>query len=161
MGVRKEHWSLGLVRRYDHDLRFTKSSSELYWLTSNQSPLPVGKQYDVNVEFNGFNASGVRFSFFDTLKGVFRYSLGLSVLSAEYMIDGVLQGEAAVVSAVDFNYDATIDYHYTDDFLFDRTVKKPVGEGFSVDGFLSYDINQATNVEIHVRDLLGEISWRK
>jgi len=163
LGVRSDHWGVGLVKRYDYDLRFSKDAAELYWLTDNKQALPIGKSYMVDVEFNGFNATGLRLSVFDSVGESFGhaidYSIGITYLTASYMVEGTLLGEASVLSSSDYDYDAEISYHYTEDFVFDRVVDKPTGEGFAIDAEIGADLTSKLYFNVSVRDLFARLEW--
>lgn len=160
LGMRYSHWGVGLVQRYDYDLRFSKDAAELYWLTSNKQPLPVGKEYSAQVEANAFHSTGLRLTFSDTIAETTHYTLGLSYLYANYMVDGFINGNATVLNESDYDYDAQVEYHYSEDHLFDRPVEKPKGNGFAIDAEFDYQFESGTRIELQVRDLFARIYWR-
>ena len=160
LGVRYKRWGVGVVQRYDYDLRFSEDAAELYWRTSNKEPLPVGEEYNAHVEANAFHSTGLRFTFSDTVAEKVNYTLGVSYLYANYMVDGELNGNATVLNESDYDFEALVNYHYTEDHLFDRPVEKPKGNGFSIDAEFSYQFDSATHFDLQVRDLFAQIYWR-
>ena len=161
LGVQYQHWGLGLVKRYDYDLRFSKETSEFYWLVANKKDLSTGTQYDIDLQVNVLHSSGIRLSYFNSIKNFFNYRIGLAYLQADYMLDGQLKGNATAdsESSLDYDFDANLDYHYIEDDLFDRVVDKPKGKGFALDVEFSYQVTPNIHWQFQVRDLLTRIYW--
>lgn len=160
LGVQYQHWAVGIVQRYDYDLRFSKETADFYWQVANKNDLPIDKRYDLDLQVNGVYSSGVRFSYFDKLNDTFDYRVGLTYLQANYLLDGRLTGNATAVSNSDYDFQATVDYHYTEDVIFDRIVDEPKGKGFALDFAFSYQVTPATHWQFQVRDLLARLYWQ-
>ncbi|MCW8995798.1 MAG: hypothetical protein OQK77_08280 [Psychromonas sp.] len=162
LGVQYQHWAVGLVQRYDYDLRFAKETAEFYWLVANKKELPGGRQYDLDLKVNALHSSGIRFSYSDSLNDSFNYRVGIAYLQANYMLDGQVKGNATADSnsSLDYDFDAELDYHYTEDLLFDRSVDKPQGKGFALDVEFHYQVTPATYWQLQVRDLFTRIYWQ-
>lgn len=159
VGVQYEHWAVGLVQRYDYDVRFSKQTAEFFWLTKNKKDLPVGKTYALDLQANAIHSSGIRFSFVDNLTDTFNYRLGLSYLQANYSLDGQIEGDATAISDSDYDYQGSIDYAYTEDHLFDRNVQEPTGKGFSLDFMFNYQVTPELHWQLQVRDLFARLYW--
>jgi len=159
IGVKYQHWGVGFVQRSDFDLRFSKDTAELYWRSANKKPLPLGRAYSTALDANGLKASGLRLMFADAWGESAHYSFGLSYLRATYILDGSMGGAANVVNESDYEFELLIDYHYTEDSLFDRTVDEPSGQGFAIDAEFNYQFSEATSIDIQVRDLFANVYW--
>ncbi|MCG8669982.1 MAG: hypothetical protein MI867_11255 [Pseudomonadales bacterium] len=156
-GIRYNHFSIGELRRVDYDLRFSKDLAEIYWRTSNKKEFEADQPYYARLQVNSFKAKGIRFAFhheFEQLK----YSIGISWLKANEFYDGKIVGDIFSTSETEYNFDLALDYHYTEDRLFDRVVDEPDGEGFSFDITLNYSWQQH-NFHLRVKDLYGKIIW--
>ncbi len=160
LGVQYKHWAIGFVQRYDYDLRFSQQTAELYWLTANKKDLPTGKTYKLDLQANAIHSSGLRLSFTDSLTDSFNYRLGLSYLQASYMLDGQIEGNATALSDSDYDFQATVDYAYTEDHLFERNVKEPQGKGFSLDFMFNYQVTPEIYWQLQVRDLFARLYWK-
>ena len=159
-GIQYNHWSIGYLYRVDYDLRFTEDLSELYWLTENREDLPTGKTFDIALSANAFKARGYRFAYRNTLANNISFSVGLSYLSAYYMIEGDIWGDATALAENDYEFNLDLDYQYTEDTLFDREVEKPKGEGLTLDASIAFHPSPKDHVQIQVSDLYGVISWK-
>lgn len=159
LGLQHKHWGISLLTRYDFDLRFSEDTAELYWLSANKKDLPSDYEYQVALKANAVNASGLRIMTNRTLGKSVRYTLGLSLLKAHYLLDGSSDGLASVNSESDYDLDLAIDYHYTEDSLFNREVAQPEGKGFAIDASFDYQFSPATQLNIQVQDLLASIYW--
>jgi hypothetical protein len=160
LGVQYQHWAVGIVQRYDYDLRFSDDTSEFYWLVANKKDLPIGKQYDLTLQVNAFHSSGVRISYADSLTDTFNYRFGLTYLQARYMLNGQIEGNATAVSDSDYDFQTTLDYAYTEDDLFERVVDEPTGKGFALDFEFSYQVTPSTYWQFQVRDLFARLYWK-
>lgn len=161
LGVQYKHWAIGFVQRYDYDARFSQQTAEFFWLTKNKKDLPVGQKYALDLQINAIHSSGLRLSFTDNLTEAFNYRIGLSYLQANYSIDGQIEGDATATSDSDYDFQASVDYSYTEDLLFDRNVTEPQGKGFSVDFMFDYQLTTKLHWQLQVRDLLARLYWDK
>lgn len=159
-GIRTGDWSYGLVQRFDYALEFTEDASELYWQVTNKRDLTPGQHFDVEVNAQAIHATGLRVAYYfdalDSLQG----ALGLTLLRANYLIDGQLQGQADALNDSDFDYAAYLNWTYTEDRLLDRVVNAPVGYGAALDFQLRYRW-QAHAIAWEVKDLPAWIYWHK
>ncbi len=159
-GIQYNHWSIGFLYRVDYDLRFTEDLSELYWLTENKENLPTGRNFDIVLSANAFKARGYRFAYRNTVANNVSFSVGLSYLSAYYMIEGDIWGDATALAENDYEFNLDLDYQYTKDTLFDREVEKPTGEGYALDASVTFSLTPKDHLQIQVSDLYGVISWK-
>ncbi|PKH01240.1 hypothetical protein CXF72_17655 [Psychromonas sp. MB-3u-54] len=160
LGVQYQHWAVGIVQRYDYALQFSPETADFFWLVANKKDLPVGKQYDLNLQVNALHSSGVRVSYANSLTNTFNYRVGLTYLQANYMINGQIKGNATAVGNSDYDYQAALDYAYTTDDIFDRVVDEPTGKGFALDLEFSYQITPSTHWQFQVRDLFAKLYWK-
>jgi len=158
-GVQYKHWAIGLVQRYDYDVRFSEQTAELLWLVMNKKDLPIGKKYDLDLKTNAINSSGIRISFTDRLTDAFDYRFGLSYLQANYTLNGQIDGDATAISDTDYDYQGSVYYTYTEDHLFNRSVEEPTGKGFSFDFMFNYQVTPKLHWQLQVRDLLARLYW--
>lgn len=159
LGVQYKHWGVGVVQRYDYDLRFSEQTAEFLWLTKNKKDLPVGKRYSLDLKANAIHSSGLRISFADSFTTAFNYRIGLSYLQASYTLDGQIKGDATATSGSDYDFQASVDYAYSEDILFDRHVTQPEGKGFSLDVMFNYQLTPELYWQFQVRDLFARLYW--
>jgi len=148
------------LRRYDYDLRFSKDTAKLYGMTVNKQDLPVGREFFVDLKTDIFHAKGLRISYNSFLFDRLKITTGLSYLQTGYFINGDLHGRATVLAENDYDYVADVDYQYTKDELFDRSVNDINGHGFSLDIDAYLDITPAWSAQFKITDLLSWIYWK-
>ena len=158
-GVRYDKWGIGVLTRYDYDLRFTKDTAEAIGLINNKEDLPVGRTFDVELEANVINADAIRLSYRDQAFGV-NYEIGVSYLYADYMMDGDLAGQLTPTAENDYEYRADVLYQYTEDILFDRPLSEDAtGHGFALDLSFRGQLSPELSYYLEMRDLFARIYW--
>lgn len=163
IGVRWKWFALGYLWREDYDLRFSEDAAELYWLTSNQASLPDDKRYNLDLRARHFQADGVRVAFRNhhSIAALqLDYQVGYSRFRAQDLIDGRLTGSAQTLDDSDYEYQADLNYHYSEDRLFEREVGELTGVGQAVDLALQVHFQQH-RVKLSITDLYGIIDWEQ
>ena len=161
VGVQYQHWAIGILQRYDYNIHFSKDAAELFWLTKNKQDLLEGKKYDLKLQAHVLHSSGIRFSYFNQLNDAFNFRFGIAYLQADYMFDTKVTGDATVLGSSDYDFQADLDYHYTEDLLFDRVFEAPKGKGFAIDFEFDYALTDSTHWQFQVRDLMTRIYWKQ
>lgn len=157
-GVRYGAFSLAFVLRHDVEINSNRDTAELYFLASNRSNLPVGRRFDINLDAYEAEMRGLRLAWHGDWQNRLLFSLGLSLLDGTQLTDGKIIGNATVVAENDFDFDLNVDYFYSEDALFERQVEEPEGQGFSIDFRLEVPLKN-WHVDLHIRDLIGQINW--
>lgn len=158
-GARHGAWSYGYVQRYDYEIKATRDSAVLYHQVKNKIDLVPGTTYDLGVRAFHNRSQGLRVAY--RFEGAdWSVEPGLSLLSGQALTDGSIAGVATAVQAKEYAYNAEVGYHYTEDFLFDRDVRGPTGEGWSLDLGLHYRPMPDWELSLVGRDLLGFLYWR-
>lgn len=158
-GVRHGAWSLGYVQRYDYEIKGSRDAAELYHLSRNKAPLPTGRQFDLELDAYHQRSQGLRAAWRGQPMEALQLEAGLSLLQGWTTLHGHLQGRATAVADNDYDYEALVDYDYTEDALFDRQAPGPSGEGFSFDAALRWQVAQSWSLGLRVRDLWGQLRW--
>ncbi|MGL4205748.1 MAG: hypothetical protein ACRCRW_06485, partial [Aeromonadaceae bacterium] len=78
-GVKTDHWGMGLQHRWDYGLKFTSDAAELYGAIRNDKSLDPGRVYDVDLDANIIESSGLRFSRHDLLLPTLKTEFGLTL----------------------------------------------------------------------------------
>ncbi len=163
LGVEFDHFSIGYLYREDYDLRFSADMAELYWLSSNKLPLQPDRIFQLELNAAHYQARGIRLGWNDKFtflhNALFRYRLAASYLKAEDLIEGYLSGNALATSENEYEFNANLFYHYSEDRLFDRVVDEPKGEGYSIDAQFELLIAQH-ELFVDIKDIKAEIVWR-
>ncbi|MCG8311957.1 MAG: hypothetical protein MI976_01970 [Pseudomonadales bacterium] len=157
VGVRYKQFSLGRIVRTDYDLRFSKDLSELYWRTSNKQDFTPNETQAIYLRVNSFKGRGARFAF-RHYHEQFHYQIGASVFNAYEFYSGTITGTAQTTSEKDYDFDLTLDYHYTEDRLFDRIVNEPDGRGYALDTSIAYRGKQHI-ASLTIQDIAARIKW--
>ncbi|MGD8642398.1 MAG: hypothetical protein PVG89_17305, partial [Gammaproteobacteria bacterium] len=156
-GVVYNNFGVGIIGRYDYDLKFSEDTAEFYHLTNNKKPLPEGRTFDLYLNAKHVYSNGVRFSYGYALTSNTDINIGLSYLKGTRLTDGTIQGRGVVLSENDYDFQFDVDYFYSEDTIFERRVDSPQGKGYSVDLSLNWDISQKLGLDLNVIDLIGRI----
>jgi len=153
-----KQWRFGVFRRYDYYYEFTPDTALLKQRTENNLELTPGKQLDIYLSANTLDAKGLSLAYMHTIDN-FTVGAKVSYLVGNTLTFGQLDGEAKVLAENDYDLNFDVDYYYSEDELFDRQVTAPKGEGYALDIFADWKIeNWAFNLE--VRDLFAKVYWR-
>ena len=159
-GVKMDHWGMGLQFRKDYSLTFSKDAAELFGAINNDKELDAGRTYEVNLEANVVQTTGLRFTRNDQLLPNLKTEFGLTLLKASYMLDGSLNGSALATGDKSYTYSAWADYAYTEDVLFERDVDSVTGYGFSLDAHVDWQFKPNWRLDLQARDLPGWVWWK-
>ena len=160
-GAKLNNWGLGVLYRRDYALNFSGDTSELYGAIRNDEDLPTGRTYDVDLKAHAITAKGLRISWENEWQPSFKTTIGLSFLQSNYLIEGDLNGTATATGAKEYEYNADVNYAYSDDILFERELtEKVVGYGGAID--FAFDWQLSANWQNHTefRDLLAALWWK-
>ncbi|MEK6750607.1 MAG: hypothetical protein AABY83_15615 [Pseudomonadota bacterium] len=158
-GITYAGWSLGALHRYDARVRYTSDTLEFMKNIKTQQPLTVGRQYNILLDINHFEAHGVRASYSFGDNSIWRVTVGGAYLRLDYLVSGKLVGHVVPTSdkAYDFSFD--VDYFYSKDSLFDRPVAAPSGAAYTTDFSLFWRINEPLVVRAEIIDLYAKLHW--
>jgi len=160
-GAKLNNWGLGVLYRRDYALNFTGDTSELYGAIRNDKELPTGRTYDVDLKAHAIEAKGLRLSWQNEWRPSFKTIIGVSFLQGNYLIDGNLKGTATATNAKEYEYNADVNYAYSEDILFERELTEElVGYGGAID--LAFDWQSSENWRNHteIKDLLAALWWQ-
>ncbi|WP_132701385.1 hypothetical protein [Reinekea marinisedimentorum] len=152
-------WGFGYVDRRDYSLRFSRDAAELVGTVVNGDELETGREYDITLESYGVDSEGMRFFVRPDLKPWLNMEVGLSLLKSYSLLDGSVSGTASAVASDEYEYSLAVDYYYTDDILFERSVEDVTGFGATLDIALSAQLNANWRWDVRVHDLLGALYW--
>ncbi len=152
LGVRFDRWGVGLLYRFDMALDFSPDTADLYYASENRLANEPRRIYRLDLHALRYSATGVRLRMDQSLNQQLHLQWGLSLFHADDLVDGRLQGSS---------HTAVIDYFYSKDELFERSVPRPIGVGTSVDLNLRWLSNTGFRLNAWMTDLLGYIDWNK
>jgi len=159
IGVVQGHWQVGFEARYDYELRFSPDTATLYYRTQNHLPLTIGHQYIIDLKAKHFAATGIHFGYLFKPDHAWSLWAGLSLLKGTQLTDGRLAGLATAISRGQYNYNARVNYHYSEDPLFKRIVRGPSGRGYSLGVRFSWR-RRAVAARLQLLNVLGRMYWR-
>ncbi|WP_455210867.1 hypothetical protein [Kaarinaea lacus] len=159
MGVTYKNFGIGYVHRYDTDLQFSEDTAEFYHLINNRKPLPEGREFDLRLNAKQYRTEGIRLSYTFELVKKTRLAIGLSYLKGLELTDGSAQGNATILDQGDYDFQFDVDYYYSKDFLFERKVDSPQGQGYSLDFYFDWAITQSLNFKLRGIDVVGKLYW--
>lgn len=173
LGIGQRGVEFSVVHRNDYNISFTPDTAEFAYRNKNRVPIPLDQEYDVDVWANQYQMYGAKFGFQLPLAKKFRLVLAYSHLWGTEAVSGHLgkgeNGEGGIIKMVEREVagktrkivDGTLyaDYFYTDDPLFRREAKAPIGQGYAVDLGFKWQLTENLKVEGMVQDIAGEMRW--
>lgn len=170
-GYKKLEFSI--VHRNDYNLSFTPGAAQFSYLNKNRKVIPLEQEYDVDVWANQYQMSGIKIGYQIPLATDFNLVLAYAHLYGTEAVSGYLgkgeNGEGGVIKMVEREVagktkkvlDGTLhaNYFYTDDPLFERDAKAPVGQGYAVDVGFNWQVTENLLVEGLIQDFAGEMRW--
>jgi len=161
LGFKYKNWSASIFHQEYGAIRYAPDSGEFYWLTENNKPLQIDRVYEVDIDVSYVEMQGFRLAHQFALSKSVKSEFGFSILKGSSLLSGSLKGNIIPLAEDDYEFDDIgIDYYYSNDFLFEREVSEPVGEGISVDWNLYWQRSRKTNITFEARNLYGYIKWR-
>ena len=161
IGVQRDPWSMSYVSRYDFYIDTHRDTAEVYYLLENKFELESGRAYRAYIDVNHILAHGVRIARNFKRSKELHFNFGVSYLQGQRFTRGKVDGLFTALSDKDFEYQADVDYHYTKDWLFKRTIHPPDGHGFSIDMTVDWQASPRLNAELRIRDLFSRIYWNE
>jgi hypothetical protein len=160
-GAKLNNWGLGVLYRRDYALNFSGDTSELYGAIRNDEKLPAGRIYDVDLKAHAITAKGLRLSWQNEWHPSFKSTIGLSFLQGSYLIEGNLNGTATATGSKEYEYNADVNYAYSDDILFDRELSEQLtGYGGAFDLTFDWKISENWQNHTELKDLLAALWWQ-
>lgn len=150
IGVRKNNWHLGFLQRLEMDLQFSPDTSLFYYNTQNKLPVDSNYQQQLSMNAQRYQLNGARVGNFVDINPQFSLDWGLSIFTADDLIDGEIYGDQTTLH---------LDYVYSEDVVLDRRVEQPDGWGASLDLKTFWSPSAKTQIEMRIEDLLGTIWW--
>ena len=159
IGISEGRWRLGLLKRYDYELKFSEATSEFYYRINNSLALDVNRTYDLDIVIRQTYSEGVRLAYADSVNDKLDYQLSLSYLRGIALTDGFIRGSATATTSKDYDFLFDVSYVYSRDTLFDRIVDEPSGEGMALDLAFDWRLNNVFTTHLSVKDLYTFIRW--
>lgn len=160
LGVHRARWSWAYVQRYDYEIKASPDSALLYHQVRNRTEFTQGKEYLLDVRAFHQRSQGFRLAYRFGAPSL-SVEAGVTLLQGQSLINGRIHGTAMAVGPKEYQYQASVRYHYSEDVLFDRPVRDPQGEGLSLDMRLRYRVSPTWTLSAQGEDLAGVLRWRK
>lgn len=173
LGIGYKGLEFSVLHRNDYNLRFTPDAAQFSYLNKNRKGIPLGQEYDVDVWANQYQMSGVKLGYQLLLAKGFHLVAAYSHLYGTEAVSGYLgkdeYGNDGVIKMVEREIggkttkviDGTLhaDYFYTDDPLFRRQAKAPVGQGYAVDVGFNWQVSENLLIQGVIEDFAGKMRW--
>lgn len=161
VGAEYNRWGIGVLHQQQMDLRFAEDTARFYYLTENKLELEPAHRYDIDLDFRYAVMQGLRLHRRFEPGANLQAVVGVSLLQGLELLQGTLKGGVTPLSDRDYDFDDIhIDYHYSEDRLFDREVLAPQGEGMSLDLALNWNISHVLRAGVQARNLPGYLRWK-
>lgn len=163
-GLVYKGWRVSGFYRGEFFIEGNKDTVEILRMLNLKKELPVGRNFDVDMNANGFTATGIEISRGLKLDGILK---GLSVgCTARYLKGGKIQvgeisGNVLPTNQKSYDFNLNIDYVYDKNYLYKRRDQGSFsGEGYSFDLGLQYLLNDKIALDVLFRDIGGRIYWK-
>ena len=157
LGLASGPISLELFKRYDAYYAFDNQTAQFLYDIENKIELGAGDEYPLYIRPKKSSALGVRAGYRYSPAVDWRVDVFFSLLQAEGLLYGHLEGTAQAIAANDYDFEFSSDLSYDDDPLYGRDSENIDGDGYAIDVALSYAINAAWTLELEVNDLAGRL----
>jgi hypothetical protein len=158
-GVRYGNWRVAYVQSFDYELKASRETAAFYHQVRNRIPFASGQRFALDLDPYHLRRQGLRLAH--------RWQLGpvavepaVNLLQGIKLIDGRVRGLVTTQGGGNYDYEAAVDYTYSEDDLFDREVAAPSGKGLSLDLNLAWTPAPGWLLRAEMTDLLGEMHWR-
>jgi len=160
VGAQYGAFSLAYVRRYDAEIEMSRDTLELIYLSTNTQVLPPGRRFDLRIRPWILGAEGLQAGWRFTGEND-RWSLEprLTILKANDLAEGRLDGTATAIDQNTYEYEAQVDYVYRDDVLLQREVDTPRGYGYALALAGHWQASPEIQLRWDLRDLYGRVYW--
>jgi len=152
--------SLGYIQRYDYEIRATRDAAVLYYRIQNDLSVAQDAPYEVEIDAYSNRRDGIQFGY--RIDGA-NWSLTpkLALYRGLDLIDGRLSGVATADADDQFTYDASLDYLYRKDVLFERSFRAPEGIGLGLDLIGHWQPHARVDVDVALYDVASWLWWRQ
>jgi hypothetical protein len=158
-GVDIGAWTVAWQQRIDYELRASDDTAALYHRARNREPFAAGERFELDLRVWHLESQGLHLAWRHELAGI-GTEVALNLLEGTAVTEGALSGFAVAATANDYDYEAEVDYRYSEDALFERNVGRPYGRGYSLDvGAGASHFAQRLSWRIDVRDAAGRMRW--
>lgn len=159
IAVGKGHWLIGLSNRFDYFGRFSKDTGRYFYLDKNNINQPDNETLDLylNVEHAASHGAFVQY---DNQWNNITYAVRLNYWHSEEVLSGTVDGQINTGTDQNFTGQLDFDYNYDEDTLFDRITPDYVdGSGYSVDIDIAWQVNQAFDISVKMKDIAHRLEW--
>lgn len=162
-GLVYKGWRIAGFYRGEVFLEADRDTVDIIHMVKTEQDLPVGTDFQIDLDVEGFSASGVEIS-----RKVDLGSLadGLSAgFTARYLYGdriqhGTVTGVVTPTGPKTYDFNLDVDYVYDENLLYDRDNSWPQsGNGYSFDIGAKYTWQNTVEASLLARDLFGRIRW--
>ena len=158
LGVESGALSLAYIQRYDYTLRFSPDTAEVYWRDRNDQPLAEDRDYDLFLDARHQRSQGLRVGWHLSRSSGFGVDAWVSVLQGMALQAGQLQG-SLFADGDRYSGQASVDYRYSRDLLFDHQAPAPEGLGAALDVRV-YWRGERLFLAVEMQDAWSHMAWR-
>ena len=160
VGFRYKGWEVAKVQRFDYFFNFNSETFDIFYNDANDIDFIQDEIFNVDLDVSKVEMEGVRFGYRWEPSPALKLYLAVNYFEADDVLYGAIegniwQGNTRLVG------DLNLNYYYTEDVVFDRTLTDPAsGYGYSFDFSASWQVTQRVLVDVAVYDVVGRINWK-
>lgn len=154
---------IGYAYRKEAMIQTSSDTMKLINQVSHELDLPIGKDYQIALEIEGFETHGIVLSkaipMYQSDHFHIKFGLGAEVLFGTQIQHGTASGEAKSVSTTDYDFSLQSYYLYTENYLYDLDVNKVTSFGYTTHIALNIAYDQFS-IDIIGNDVWGKLYWK-
>lgn len=155
-----KEWEISYFYQIEFLGKINNSTKEFIQKLSNKEFLPIGENYDIFFNLEGFNVIGgkilKKFSFRNIL-----FTFSPKILYGLDIQRGKIFGNFVRLDEKSFQFNLFLDYMYNHNYLYKRKdLKLGKGLGFSFDLDISFKLFDNFLIILSFQDLYGKIYWK-
>ena len=154
--------SVSYSKQFASFLHFSKDTAELAYVLSKKQNLETTRVYDIAFDYQFYSFKASRLSALVLQTQTTSVELGASYLQGESLINGQLSGGIRALSTSDLQFEnLLVDYYYSSDQIFTRSVVAPNGTGKAFDFDWMWHIDRLTTFHLSGRNIFSSIIWKQ
>jgi hypothetical protein len=162
-GVTYDTWRIAAFYRAEAVLKSNRDTADIYYYSQQNSTIPSGRAFNLNLSIEGFSAKGIRldkgFNFALTDEIGISIGTGISILRGIQVRMASVRGTAATSSS-GYVFNANMEDSYSNGtypFISDAT---PYGDGYALDIGAKIKLTNGVRLDFAANDLVGQMTWQ-
>lgn len=157
--IKLKDWEISGFYYSEYICEINKSTLNFLQKVINKESIPIGENYNISANLEGYSVIGGMLSKKLNLKKI-NISLNFKILYGLDLQKGELYGNFSRLDEESYQFNLNLDYLYNKNLLYKRKdLISGRGFGTSFDLDLSLNLSENFSISVFIRDLYGKIFW--